>query len=275
MATRLIEEPHTKSQWQIIGLAQKGPEHKWQVVGMPPQGDLRQESELFLGTSNDSTNADAIGLGYVLSIRVTGEGGIFIDEMRFSPFKNLRTEKDALWRSFEIQCRYNYLNSEQRAWFMTTNYNITEAGKDAGKGHPHRLYMCKIEAGNNENDHCTINVEWITLWADGSINSTDSAVKPKSHEPFVCAMDGIPKALRVLGLADNKTFVVLWQACYFKSSPDGYSTLIGLTFEVGDDGAVPSPADWHEISIKNTCGFFKPGDAMTTAVLVPEDFGLA
>lgn len=246
------------------------------TIGRPPLGDLTQESELFRGTTNDTTNADAIGLLYVLNIRVTKSGEVFIDEMKYlNPFQNLRTEKDALWKSFKIQCRYNYLNSEQRAWFMTTDYSITEAEKQAGKGHPHRLYMCNIRAGKTENDHCTINVEWITLWADGSIKSTDSAVKTQSHEPFVCAMDGIPRALRVLGLADNKTFVVLWQACYFKSSPDGYSTLIGLTFEVGNDGAVPSPADWHEIAITNTCGFFKPGDAMTTAVLVPQDFGLA
>jgi hypothetical protein len=189
----------------------------------------------------------------VLNIQVNAEGWIFINEMRYSnPFKNLRTEKDALWRSFELDCRYKYLNSEQRAWFMTTNYSTTEAG---ATGHPHRLYICNIKADNDENAHCTINVEWITLRADGSVDSTDSAVKSQSHEPFVCAMDGIPKGLRVLGLADNKTFVVLWQACYFKSSPDGYSTLIGLTFEVAADGALPSPADWHEITIKNTCGF--------------------
>ena len=274
MATRLIEDPHTP-RCQIIGLAQKGPEHKWQVVGVPPQGDLRQESELFLGTSNDSTNADAIGLGYVLSVRVTGEGGIFIDEMRFSPFKNLRTEKDALWRSFEIRFRYSYLNSEQRAWFMTTNYNITEAGKDAGTGHPHRFYMCKIEAGSREHDHCTVNVEWITLRADGSIDSTNSVVKPQSHEPYVCEMDAIPKGLRILALADNKTFVVIWQACYPSAGPDGHSILVGLTFEVAEDGTAPSPKDWQRIRIKNQCGFSKPGDAMTTTVLVPGDFSLA
>jgi hypothetical protein len=261
----------------MISLAQKGSDdNKWHIVGRTPLGDLTQESELFRGTTNDTTKAAEIGLLYVLNIRVTRSGEIFVDEMKYhNPFQNLRTEKDALWKSFKIQCRYNYLNSEQRAWFMTTNYSITEADKTAGTGHPHRFYMCKIEAGSHEHDHCTVNVEWITLRADGSIDSTSSVVKPQSHEPYVCEFDAIPKGLRILGLADNKTFVVIWQACYPSAGSDGHSILVGLTFQVAEDGAVPSPKDWQRIRIKNQCAFSKPDDAMTTTVLVPGDFALA